>query len=55
MPIYLDKANLIVSKEIIREKYQGGEEKFKADMNFGKRAITKTMSCSQLPQWIGNT
>lgn len=41
MPIYVDLANLIVEKETIRRKYQGGIEQFRLDYSFGEESLNQ--------------
>ena len=36
MPVYIDKASLIIRKETIMAKYPGGVERFKSDFLFDK-------------------
>ena len=41
MPIYVDLCNLIIEKETIRKKYQGGIEQFRKDHAFGDESVNQ--------------
>lgn len=41
MPIYVDLCNLIIEKETIRKKYQGGMEQFRKDYTFGEASVNQ--------------
>jgi hypothetical protein len=41
MPIYVDLANLIIEKETVRRKYQGGIEQFRLDYKFGEESVNQ--------------
>lgn len=41
MPIYVDLANLIIEKETVRKKYQGGIDQFRLDYTFGEESVNQ--------------
>ena len=41
MPVFIHLANLIFSKEIITDKYKGGENQFRIDFQIGKSEVNQ--------------